>query len=188
VDVHVDREDLGSRRIKLTITVPQERIDTERERVARELSRRHKVPGFRPGKVPYERMLAIVGAEAIDEEAIPAAARRVIEAAIIAEGIVPSATVRTVVVGESPLRIEATVPLQPDVDLGDYRSLRLPAPPPPEIDDAEVEAMIDRWREERAFLAPVDRPAAEGDVVSLSLIGRLRDSIVFDDDTSTTTA
>lgn len=183
--MEVVREDLGSRRVKLTITVPQAFLDESRERVSRELSRRHKVPGFRPGKVPLERMIAIVGAEAIDEDALPDAARRAAQAAILEQGLQPGAPVGLEIVQVSPFTIVVTVPLRPEVDLGDYRSLRLPEPVPPPVGDDEVEAMIDRLREDRAYLAPVDRPAAEGDVISVSLLGRLGDSIVFDDDSVT---
>jgi trigger factor len=84
---------------------------------------------------------------------------------------------------ESPLTLSALVPLQPSVDLGDYRTnLRLEVPEPEPVTEEDVEAVIDRLRADQAYLEPVERPAQDGDVVALSLVGRRDGDIVFDDE------
>ena len=67
-----------------------------------------------------------------------------------------------------------SVPLAPEVDLGDYTAYRRP------FDDAEVseEAVtqaLEAIREQSAILVPVDRPAALGDVLGAQLVGRASD-------------
>ncbi len=178
----ITSEQLGSRQIRLTIVVSEDRLMTARETVAREMSRREKIPGYRPGKVPYERMVALVGTEVIDEQALEIATRGAVEAAVKSEGLRPSAPISLDIVKRSPLTITSIVPLQPEVDLGDYHSIRVPEPEPIEIDDEMVESTIENWRSELSYLAPVDRPAEAGDVLTLRLVGRLADAVVYEDE------
>lgn len=175
-------EELESRQVKLTIVVPHDRLMAAREVAAGEMSQGKKVPGYRPGKAPYDKMVAIVGAEAIDERAMVVAARDAVEAAVKAEGIRPSAPFGMEIIRKDPLTVTTTIPLQPSVELGDYRSISVPTLDPIEVHDEDVEAAIEAWREELSYLAPVDRPAEAGDVMTLQLVGRLDDRIVFEDE------
>src|SRR5438477_4488853 len=44
--------DVNETRKNLRIEIPQDVVDAEIERIARDYSRRAKIPGFRPGKAP----------------------------------------------------------------------------------------------------------------------------------------
>ncbi|RMF28169.1 MAG: trigger factor, partial [Chloroflexi bacterium] len=72
-----------------------------------------------------------------------------------------------------PLVYKVRVPLPPSVDLGNYRSLRVPYEEVT-VDEAEVEAELEALRQDYAILSPAgDRPAALGDQASLELDIRL---------------
>ena len=180
--MEITSEQLESRQIKLTIVVPEERLTAARESVAREMSKREKIPGYRPGKVPYERMVALVGAEVIDERALEVAARGAVEAAVREQELQPSAPFGMEIVEREPFTISTVIPLQPEVDLGDYSSLRVPEPEVADIDDETIESTIETWRAELSFLAPVERPSEAGDVLTLGIVGKHEDSIVFEDE------
>jgi trigger factor len=82
-----------------------------------------------------------------------------------------------------PLRFKATVPLRPEVKLGDYAAF----PFKPEIepvDDAKVARVVDEMRDQQATLGPVEeRAAARGDWAVIGFTGT-RDGVPFDGGTS----
>ena len=55
---------------KLVVEVEPEKIDTYKRRAARKISQRGKIPGFRPGKAPYEMVVRNYGEQAILEQAV----------------------------------------------------------------------------------------------------------------------
>ena len=61
-----------------------------------------------------------------------------------------------------PVSFTATVPLEPTVDLGAYRDIRVESDPV-EVTDEEVDGVLDRVRDEQAVWEPVDRAAEYGD-------------------------
>jgi trigger factor len=67
-----------------------------------------------------------------------------------------------------------TVPLLPEVDLGDYRKLRLQFQEP-EVSDETLEETLERLRQSRALIEPVDRAVELSDVVVIDILGELRE-------------
>ena len=55
---------------KLIVEVEPEKMETYKRRAARKISQRGKIPGFRPGKAPYEMVVRNYGEQAIVEQAI----------------------------------------------------------------------------------------------------------------------
>ncbi len=72
------------------------------------------------------------------------------------------------IVSEEPPTFKLLVPLAVDVELGDYRSVRVPYEPP-ELDEEEVEKVIEAYRQMFAVLEPVERAAEVGDVVYVNV-------------------
>ncbi len=106
--------------------------------------------------------------------------------AIIQEDILPlsNADVEVVQAEEGkPLIFKATVPIRPDLELGDYRNFNF-APEIDVIDDARVDQVVEELRDQNATLGPVeDRGAKDGDYAVISFIGT-RDGEPFDGGTS----
>jgi len=73
------------------------------------------------------------------------------------------------VVSWEPLVVEIEVPLEPEVDLGDYKALRVPYEPP-QVDEEEVERALENLRRMHVRMETVDRPAQVGDVVQILLV------------------
>ncbi len=71
-----------------------------------------------------------------------------------------------------PLTLEFVVPLDAEVTLGDYKSIRKPYEPKPVSED-DIQDTLNSLRERQAIIEPVDRPAEEGDVVSVHLNGTI---------------
>jgi trigger factor len=70
------------------------------------------------------------------------------------------------VVELKPLKLKFVVPLAPEVELGNYRDVRVEFTPP-EIADQALQDELEHLREHQALLEPVERPAQLGDVVTL---------------------
>ena len=55
---------------QVIVEVEPDRLEAARHRAARKLAERGKIPGFRPGKAPYEVILRYYGDAAIYEQAV----------------------------------------------------------------------------------------------------------------------
>jgi trigger factor len=69
-----------------------------------------------------------------------------------------------------PPTFEFVIPLKAVVELGDYRSIRLPYELE-EVTEADVNRVVEDLRQRQAILEPVERPAQEGDMVYIRLSG-----------------
>jgi trigger factor len=140
------------------------------------MSQRSKIAGFRPGKAPYEVVLQRYGQEAVFDEALDALGQDVYRQALEDSSLDPVAPgALEDVVSRTPLVLRYTVPLEPEVELGKYRDLRLPFEAP-EVKGEAVEEVLDGLRQQQALIEPVERPARDSDVVVLDLHGRLADA------------
>ena len=151
--------------------MPQDRVNAELRKLAKKLGRRMRIPGFRPGKAPANLIIARLGKEYLLQELAEDLAEEVFKEAIKQvdeEKIVPGAALRHVEL--EPLTYEFAVPLKPEVDPGDYRSIRVPLEP---VDEAEVLKLVDEelhhLLEFNKVWNVVERPVRYGDLVTLSI-------------------
>ncbi|HXG42555.1 MAG TPA: trigger factor [Dehalococcoidia bacterium] len=152
----------------LEIRVEPEHLEPYLERAYRRLAQRTEVPGFRRGKAPRVMLERYLGRHRLLHEALDILVPEVVRQALDQEGIEPFDRPTVEVVQEEPPVIKATVPLAPVVELGDYRSLRLPRPQA-EVDPSEVDAALEELRHRYALHEPVDRPVQWGDIVRLDI-------------------
>ena len=66
----IEKQALEDRQVELKVEVPHERLEGAMRAAARRLSQQTKIPGFRPGKAPYQIILSKFGKEAVFEEAL----------------------------------------------------------------------------------------------------------------------
>lgn len=172
--------------VTLTVELKQERMDRAKKRAAREISKKNKIPGFRPGKVPYPVVVRQFGEQAIIERAVDILLDDVYPKALEEAEIEPSAP-GSLEEMESidPPKFVFTVPLRPEVDLGDYRSLR-EAYKFVKPNEKEVDARLEELQQMNATLVSVDRPIENNDYVLVKVVGKKadaeegEDSIVFE--------
>ena len=168
--------------ILLEVELPPERLERAVGEAVKRLSRRTRVPGFRPGKAPRPVLERTLGPGVVFDEAIEHLIDAATRQALIDNQILPlsQAEVEVVQAEEGkPVIFKATVQVRPEVTLGDYRSFNF-TPEIEEIDDEKVAKVIDELREQNATLAPVeDRGAQDGDYAVISFVGT-RDGVAFD--------
>jgi trigger factor len=168
--------------VLVEVEVPAERLAQAVGEATRALSRRTKVPGFRPGKAPRGVLEAVLGHGAVLDEAVDRLVQSAYRDALIEKEILPLTNPEVDVVQAEegkPLIFKATVPVRPDVTLGDYRNFKF-RPEIEEIDDAKVDKVIEELRDQNASLSPVEeRGAQKGDYAVIKYEGT-RDGVPFE--------
>jgi trigger factor len=172
------REAVEGNKVRLSVEVDEAEVDNVLGEAIRTLSRQARVPGFRPGKVPRQVLEARMGgavalrAEALREAIPDFYARALAEAEI--DPISPPEIDITSGQEAGALAFDAVVQVRPVVPVPGYAGLRVTVPSLT-VSEAEVDAQVDRLRETDAELAEVDRPARDGDHVTIDVHGTLPD-------------
>src|SRR5205809_3152701 len=158
---------------KLRIELPSDEVSKEWDAIANSFARLAKIPGYRPGKAPR----AVVDKrfrKEIQEELTKKLVSKSYHEAIEQEQLrVASLTkIEDIQFGEDKsMRFRATVVTAPEFDLPDYKNIPVQLPDT-KVSDAEVEAALERLREQTADF--VDVPARElqmGDFAVLDFEG-----------------
>jgi len=149
----------------ITVEIDSPAVESAMQKAARRLSEKKTLPGFRKGKAPYSVVLQTWGEEAILDEALDTLGPEVYRQALEEQKIEPSAvgTMKRIVSRE-PLTLEFLVPVQPLVELREYRSVRVPFEEPSILEE-DVERALEQLRQSQSILEPVSRPAQKGDVL-----------------------
>ncbi len=168
--------------VELEIEVPPERLDRAIRESVQHLSRRTRVPGFRPGKAPRPVLERELGPGAILDDAVEHLVEASYREALVEQEILPltNADVEVVQAEEGkPLVFKAVVQVRPDVVLGDYKGFNF-SPEIETIDAARVDQVLEELRDQNATLTAVeDRGAKEGDYAVIGFVGT-KDGEPFD--------
>lgn len=172
----IETQFLEDHQAKLTVEVEPDQMEEMKRRAAHKLSRRVKIPGFRPGKAPYPVIQRTVGEAAIVEEALDLLVEDIYPKVIKEAKIEPYGPGKLEnVASMEPVTLVFVIPLDAEVTLGDYRSMRKPYEPKP-VTDQDVADAIKELQERQALVEPVERAAQEGDVVTIRLSGERKDN------------
>lgn len=163
----IHKEEMEQRQLALTIEVGEERVTNEMKRLARQLAKNVRIPGFRPGKAPFQVILRRFGREGVRAQAVEEMLNDVLVEAMEQEELVPYARPTLDDLELEPTVFKVTVPLEPTITLGDFREERKELETV-EISDEAVEQAIEDFRQGKAVTEEVDRPAEDGDIVTLS--------------------
>lgn len=139
---------------------------------AERVSRVRPLPGFRPGKAPYEMIERAVGKELLRDQAIDELAQSLYKQVLRDEKIEPYDAGSLDIPQKEPLVLKFTIPTRPVVKLGDYHSIQR-RPKEITVDEGEVDQVLERLQREQAQLVPVTRPAQMGDLLAIDLKGGL---------------
>jgi trigger factor len=154
--VKAEIEDLSPITRKLKIVVPAAEVTLEVDRAYRELGRRAKVKGFRPGKVPRS-VLEMYYRKQIEQDVSDALVRRSLAKVLKDKGLEPI----NLSWPEAPppalpgqeYRYSVELEVSPEFSVSDYLGLKLAAPEV-EVTDAEVEKRLEEIRQGNALLKP----------------------------------
>jgi len=167
--------ELPESRVRVEVEVPAEDVNRGVNRAARSLAREMRLPGFRKGKAPPSLVIQRLGYGAVLEEALRDSLPEWYERALLASGVNPVGDPSIELVsapdaeGES-LGFKLEVGVRPKAKLGEYRGLEV-GRAEPQVPEDVVEREIERVRAGFAKLEPVERAAAEGDVLLIDFEG-----------------
>lgn len=174
MSLRISTEPMDSRQMALRVEVDPARVEQELRKAARKVAGQYRIPGFRPGKAPYSVIVQQIGLPALFNEFLEPLGEEVYRQALEESKIEPYAIASLDVDSLEPLTYKFVVPLEPAVDLGDYRSLRLEEPSA-EVDEADVAARLKEYQEQYADWGEVDRPAQYGDMLTMDVKSVLLD-------------
>lgn len=162
----INTEEDKERQLKITVEVPEERVQKQMHLTARSLSKQLRIPGFRRGKVPYNVLVHRIGEQNLRMEAIEAMLEGVVEEALEDVDATPYGQPSLDNLNPEPMVLDITIPLEPTVVLGDYRSIRKEIEEV-EVTDEALEEALYQIRTKHQVLEEVDRPIEEGDLVTM---------------------
>lgn len=155
--------------VKLSTELEAELVEQFKRRAARKIAQSTRIPGFRPGKAPYNMVISYVGEDRIFQEAIDLLVEDVYPKILDAEEIKPWGPGSfDNIASEDPLVLEFTVPLDPEVELKGVDELNKEYELKP-VSDSEVEEFVMSMRRNYANIVPLETPAAEGNVVYMTV-------------------
>ncbi len=176
----VTKEEAASREVVLNIELDSDDLEAYLDRSYRRMVNRVQVPGFRKGKAPRTLVENYLGKEAMIRDSLDYIAQQSIEKAIESEELDVFGEPNVEVIEVNPPSFKATVCLEPIVDLGDFRSLRI-KPEPVEVTDDQVSEMVEELRRNAAPWEPVERPVQFGDLITLDVDGFIDGQQVAED-------
>ncbi len=163
-------EDVGPCRKELRIEVPAPAVDAEIQRVVGEFGRQVRLPGFRKGKTPKSIIRKRFQQE-IDGEVLERLLPRYWQQAQSEKSLKPLLAPQIDEVelkdGE-PLTFKAIVEVQPDIELDTNRQFDLPEPDV-QVGEIEIDEVVERIQSDAAPWVVVERAAAQGDMVKISI-------------------
>jgi trigger factor len=165
-------ETLNPTRVRLTVEVPFEELKPSLDAAYRRIAAQVTVPGFRKGKVPPRIIDQRFGRAVVLEEAVNEALPQFYGQAVEQNSVKvlgqPEVDVTEFNDGEE-LKFTAEVDVQPEVVLPEYEGLEVTVDDVA-LTDEEVEQQVQSLRDRFAVLASAQRPAQEGDFVTLDLV------------------
>ena len=163
----------ASCRRELDLEIPAEEVSKATERVAKELARVARVPGFRPGKAPIS-LIKRRFADDIKGEVLQSLVPERVEKAVVEQKLSPVSQpqVDKLDFNEGqPLKFRAVFEVLPEFGLGTYKGLEIEMPPM-DVTDQDVDKALEETQERAAAFAPVEGRAVEnGDFAQLKLAG-----------------
>ena len=163
----------------LTLNIPVADVEKDAEKRLKRIAPTVKMPGFRPGKVPMRLVKQMYGNE-MWTEAVSEAIERTFNEAVAREGLRVAGGFR-IEPAESAdaaiLAFTARFEVYPEVEPADL-SGRTVERPRLEITEAEIDKTLERLRKQRTTYHEVDRPAQEGDRVTVSYTARKDGEVV----------
>ncbi|MTD56903.1 trigger factor [Amycolatopsis pithecellobii] len=164
-------EQLSPTRVKINVEVPFDELKPNFDRAYRKIAQQVRIPGFRPGKAPARVLESRIGrAPVLDEvvnEAIPAKYLEAVRAGEVRTLGQPDFEV-TKLEDREVLEFTAEVDIRPEIALPELEGLAVSVDDV-EVTDEEVAAELDQLRARFGTLTGVERPAENGDFVSIDL-------------------
>ena len=167
----IETKNRDDHQVSVEVELDDSKLESARRTAARKISQRMKIPGFRPGKAPYDVVVRNAGEASVNEDAIEFLVDEIYPQ-VLEETEIKAAAPGTLeeVISLDPPKFKFIIPLVPSVDLGDYKSIRMKYEWTPPTED-KVEEAIEELRRMHSATETVDRPIESGDFVMIDIKG-----------------
>ncbi|MFI1467530.1 trigger factor [Streptomyces wuyuanensis] len=175
-------ETLNPTRVRLTVEVPFEELKDSLDAAYKKINQQVTVKGFRKGKVPARVIDQRFGRGAVLEEAVNDALPKFYTEAVNEAEInplgQPEVDITELKDGET-LNFTAEVDVRPAIEIPDYSGIEVEVDAV-EVSDEDIEKSVEQLRTRFASTSPVERAAADGDVVTLDLEAKVDGEVLAD--------
>jgi len=159
---------------RMTVEVPDERIEKEVQSRLQQLARTTRIKGFRPGKVPVKVVADRYG-EQVRQKVIGEVMQSSFKEAITQQDLhpvgAPKIEPESLDKGQN-LRYVAIFEVMPEVEPASLSGVKIEKASA-EVTDEDVDRMIETLRKQNPIWEEVDRPAEEGDRVVIDFHGTI---------------
>lgn len=160
-------EEISTTKKRLKIEIPAERVKEEIQKVLKDIQKKAKIPGFRPGKAPISIIEKKFGKEAeseVLEKLVSQSYDNAIKEAKLKPVLPPITEDAIDIKREQPLSFELIVEVRPEIENLNYENIELEEVST-EVKDEEVEEVIKRLSKERGTYEPTEEPIQNEDLV-----------------------
>ncbi len=173
--MNIQTEHLQDHTARFIVEIDMDRLDKSKQKAARAIAGRVNIPGFRKGKAPYRILVQYVGEANILQDAVDDLSQEIYRETIEQSEIEPygPGSWDDFKLEPAPTFIY-TVPLQPTVTLGDYRSIRRDYEAPT-VEDSDVDEGMKRLLDQEALVEESTRPVEMGNRVTLDIHSEFSD-------------
>ncbi|GAA2109404.1 trigger factor [Kocuria atrinae] len=168
-------EKLNPTEAKITVEIPYADLKPFVAETYKQLADQIQIPGFRKGKVPSKLIDQRVGFDFVIENALNEGLNDFYQQALAENELTPLSQPQVEVLAkpesdnrEADTKVEINVAIRPEIELPDYKGLKVEVEAREATAEDEQKA-LDELRVRFGTLKSVDRPAAEGDHVTLDL-------------------
>ncbi|MFG2191635.1 trigger factor [Streptomyces sp. NPDC048639] len=175
-------ETLNPTRVRLTVEVPFEELKPSLDAAYKKINQQVTVPGFRKGKVPARVIDQRFGRGAVLEEAVNDALPKFYTEAVNEGELNPLGQPEvdiTELKDNEVLAFTAEVDIRPAIEIPDYSGIAVEVDAV-EVSDEDIEKSVEQLRERFASTSPVERAAADGDVVTIDLEAKVDGEVLED--------
>lgn len=172
--MQVSVETTGTLGRRMTVQVPAERIDQEVDNRLKSLARTARISGFRPGKVPFKIVQQRYGQQVhleVAGDVMSSSLHEALSQQNLRPAGQPKLEPRTVEQGKA-LEFIAEFEVYPEFEPASVADVQIEKPVVT-IGDQDIDAMLDKLRQQRASWETVDRAAAKGDQVNVDFAGTI---------------
>ena len=162
----------GALERRLEVAVPAAEVTQEFEQRLKRVARSARLKGFRPGKAPLPVVRKQFG-EQVHAEVVDHLIRSSLAQALREQNLTPAGGPRIEPIAMAPgaeLKFAAVFEIMPEVQVKSPEGTEI-SRPSAEVTEADIDAMVESMRRQRAQFSPVDRPAQETDRVTVDYTG-----------------
>jgi len=173
-------EALEGNKVKLSVEVDEQEFESAVDAAFKKIAREVRIPGFRPGKAPRRVLESHIGAGAGRAQALNDALPDYYSEAVLANevDVIAPPDIELVEGSESGnVKFDAIVEVRPVISISGYKTLAVEIPSPSPSDE-EIDAQLERFRNQYGDLEIVERAADTGDYVTIDIEGSQNDEVL----------